>query len=67
MVQLEGCPKCKADVEVISVLRTVNASQRTYYFVHCDGCGFGTREAFESKDLLAQKWQAMIDEETHIA
>lgn len=67
MVNFEACPKCHKEVTVVQVPRRVNQQLKKYFFIHCQQCGYGTKEAYHSEQELAEKWHELIDNQATIA
>jgi uncharacterized Zn finger protein len=59
MENLQPCPNCLSDVDVIRVNHASRVEEQFYFFVHCNECGKGTSKAYPSISILTAIWNAL--------
>lgn len=64
MSNVRSCPECQQAVDIIAINREVEEKNKTFYFINCQTCGFGTQEAYPTKELLIEKWNEALEPET---
>jgi hypothetical protein len=62
MDNLQPCPCCLSDVDVVRVSRANRIEHKYYFFIHCNHCGKGTSNAYPSKTIVTAIWNAMVVE-----
>ncbi len=60
MISVQSCPECQQDVDIVAINREVGEQNKTFYFINCQSCGFGTQEAYPNKELLIEKWHRLL-------
>lgn len=63
MNNLKPCPNCLQGVDIIAINRKNNENNQTFYFVNCEKCGFGSKNAYLSRDVLIEHWNESLEKQ----
>jgi hypothetical protein len=56
----QACPECYGDIDVVVVPQQRGQNPKRYYFVNCQSCGEGSKEALASIEELKKAWNDFV-------